>query len=1371
MKTPPRFIRRLALLMSALFILSPNTGNADSSGTVNPRRVRTKTTVHQIGPPQKAPESQSRQRTSVVSAAAHLSRSKRLREPARDPETQSRILSAKEILQGRVVRLDDLPAGSRKRVESKLAHQVPPQSIVAASFVVTSTADDGDSDLGDDIVDPPTLRAAIQNVNAGKISSIYFASTLSLITPQSALPGITKACFINGVAAGGNSIIIDGVDIPQSDIADFPGFDFAAADTCWIINVEIRNFPDGGIVSNASMLYVQDCTIHDNNEGGIIGFAGDMLIGSNDSQHGNYIFNNFDTTLTGYASNGEGIYLNQCSATIMNNWIGVYWNGTNSIPAGNKFGIQFENAGYNDILYNVISANLYSGFTSPSSGWGGGNMIYGNYIGINYEGTAGFGNQGYEYGGAGIWLAGSQEAPDTIWNNVISGNGYDGINISFSNHHSIKGNLIGLDAAGADTVANGRYGMYLNGTGIEVAENYVAGNVDAGLMAAGVDSLWVHHNYFGYGLDGSSQPVPDDNIYSYQATNSDFENNSIGGAVYGGIRLISNACYNNSIYNNWIGADYDGTGSHPNQYGIYLYNGTYNNEIRDNVVVFNTQGIVLKVSSTPASVVPCHDNTIAGNLVGILEDSLGNGGNEEDGILLIHSVDNTIGGTDILDQNFVGFNGWSGIRLDDQSNRNHIYNNVVGLNAHGELAGNLADGIDIVDSDSNSVGHKDPPMGNIISGNGESGVLVLKDKLDSFPMDNSIMANLIGTSFNGREIRANSNNGVHFIDARFNNIGVPEEGLGNVISGNGYVGVYIEGDSSRYNTVRNNIVGLNADLDGVVPNYYTGIFIDRSQADSIGGPSATGPGRPMGNIIAGNNKDGLYLYSDPPPDHSYYPIWTVVQSNQFGYISTSNFSMFGNAYTGLTLYNVGRVQVGGRWGIEGNDFQFNGWGTYIGSASDGHSMYDNIMGNNFANNLHAAVQIDSTFEVVIGDTAENSTSESLLANQFSSNERGVLIDTDARYVDVGANSFVNHKVAAVDIGWDGVTKNDTLDLDDGPNGMTNYPVLTKVFINAGNQLAVEGWLSAASNQTYTLRFYESDSYGKSGYGEGAWSFGTWKVTTNSAGFVSFQATFPNTAALPGSYITATATDMYEYYNYAHETSEFSAALLYPAADYAAIKAAEPVVPDTIPPGTDFDFSLTLNNDGDAAVNSLTLSDTLGAGLTVTRVTSSAGSATFSDSTVMVAVSNLGSGQAVNVTLSLHTGTADFSDIMLTVATDPPLLRPADAIFSHHIVIGNPVVSTEDPAASLPKRYALQSIYPNPFNPSTTVLVALPERASLTLNVYNLLGRQVATIASGEYDAGVRKFTLDGSALASGVYFVNARVPGKLNQLRRIVLLK
>jgi Secretion system C-terminal sorting domain len=91
-------------------------------------------------------------------------------------------------------------------------------------------------------------------------------------------------------------------------------------------------------------------------------------------------------------------------------------------------------------------------------------------------------------------------------------------------------------------------------------------------------------------------------------------------------------------------------------------------------------------------------------------------------------------------------------------------------------------------------------------------------------------------------------------------------------------------------------------------------------------------------------------------------------------------------------------------------------------------------------------------------------------------------------------------------------------------------------------------------------------------------------------------------------------------------------------------------------------------------------------------------------------------------------------------------------------------------AAVPNEFEMGSAYPNPFNPSTTFSVILPESAELTVAVFNVAGQQVATIASGQLNAGSHSLTFDASDLSGGVYFVQASASG-WSAVQKVVLMK
>ncbi|MCB0720090.1 MAG: T9SS type A sorting domain-containing protein [Bacteroidetes bacterium] len=83
---------------------------------------------------------------------------------------------------------------------------------------------------------------------------------------------------------------------------------------------------------------------------------------------------------------------------------------------------------------------------------------------------------------------------------------------------------------------------------------------------------------------------------------------------------------------------------------------------------------------------------------------------------------------------------------------------------------------------------------------------------------------------------------------------------------------------------------------------------------------------------------------------------------------------------------------------------------------------------------------------------------------------------------------------------------------------------------------------------------------------------------------------------------------------------------------------------------------------------------------------------------------------------------------------------------------------------------LRQNYPNPFNAVTTIDVEQPERGRLRLEVFDLLGRKVATLADGDFPKGNHSFRFDGSELAPGIYAYRA-VAGKSIASRQMVVIR
>ncbi len=83
---------------------------------------------------------------------------------------------------------------------------------------------------------------------------------------------------------------------------------------------------------------------------------------------------------------------------------------------------------------------------------------------------------------------------------------------------------------------------------------------------------------------------------------------------------------------------------------------------------------------------------------------------------------------------------------------------------------------------------------------------------------------------------------------------------------------------------------------------------------------------------------------------------------------------------------------------------------------------------------------------------------------------------------------------------------------------------------------------------------------------------------------------------------------------------------------------------------------------------------------------------------------------------------------------------------------------------------LDRIYPNPFNSSAMIRYSVPEASSVTVTMYDVLGRRVAAVVSSHMQAGTYTCTLDAGELADGVYFLRLQA-GVHSDMRKVVILK
>jgi len=122
-------------------------------------------------------------------------------------------------------------------------------------------------------------------------------------------------------------------------------------------------------------------------------------------------------------------------------------------------------------------------------------------------------------------------------------------------------------------------------------------------------------------------------------------------------------------------------------------------------------------------------------------------------------------------------------------------------------------------------------------------------------------------------------------------------------------------------------------------------------------------------------------------------------------------------------------------------------------------------------------------------------------------------------------------------------------------------------------------------------------------------------------------------------------------------------------------------------------------------------------------------------------------------------------------------NPAAELSKFNVVVGKKeAVQEKLSSLTLPKEFALGPNYPNPFNPTTTIPIAIPAAAEVKLKIYNLLGAEVKTIYDGTIEAGRYWFNWDGrneagSQVTTGVYLYRLSTSTGATLLGKMILLR
>jgi hypothetical protein len=357
--------------------------------------------------------------------------------------------------------------------------------------------------------------------------------------------------------------------------------------------------------------------------------------------------------------------------------------------------------------------------------------------------------------------------------NVISGNRLSGISLfgMASSGNVVQGNTIGTDAGGHSAVRNFQDGVLLTGA---------------------IDNLLG-------GTDGAAR-------------------NLISGNAGDGIAIVNAGASGdgsgNMIEGNTIGTDVSGTDRLANSGdGIAI---TQTTSIQIGGTSARARNLISGNAGNGVSIAGSSGISIVGNSIGIDATGTQPVPNGNDGVLLDASPNNVIGGTDPGAGNVISGNAVAGVEIQNPASLgNSVLGNIIGPDVSGMAlvrnatsTGNLV-GVYINGAPSNIIGGTLPEARNLISGNSRpdaSGIGI--QILGVGASNNIVMGNDIGTDKSGTKPLGNDT-GVYIGGVSDNVIGGTSSAAGNLISGNGKIGVYLFGNGANGNQILGNLIGLD----------------------------------------------------------------------------------------------------------------------------------------------------------------------------------------------------------------------------------------------------------------------------------------------------------------------------------------------------------------------------------------------------------------------------------------------------------------------------------------------------------------------------------------------------------------------------------
>jgi parallel beta-helix repeat protein len=841
-------------------------------------------------------------------------------------------------------------------------------------------------------------------------------------------------------------------------------------------------------------------------EGCDIGVASDGLKGVGNAGDGVLITLASGNTVGGSASGSQNIISGNGNAqvelaasgnVVAGSFIGLGADGMSTVTgtiSGSHLGILISGSANTIGGATAASGNLISGNDFGISLVGPGadfNVIEQNDIGTDVSTTIKVGNN--------LGIRGQGETNTTILNNVISGNAIGGLFLTDGGFNFLSGNLIGTDQTGLSPVGNGGYGIELvaeTGDVIGAASpakgNVISANKGTGLVIVASNLVSVVDNIIGLGGSGLVTAKATGNGLDGIDISGTTRNTTIGGLTSGSGNLITSnggsgifiqsPASVTTVEGNLVGTDSTGAAGPGNgKYGVWA-NGAPVILVR-NVISQNlgAAGVLLQQES---------GSTVQGNLIG----NFAGKGNAGIGLWLFNASGNTIGGTSPSTVNIISGNVTFGISVSNGSSGNLIEGNWIGLNSTAGVGQGNATGIGVSDSPGTTIGGTAAGASNLIGGNslygisvtgalstgtqivsnivgltanattvdangagiglfGAIGVLIQQNILSANTSDgvlivngsgDVIVGNLIGTDGSGTLARPNGHAGVQNSGASGTVIGGLTAAARNVISGNAFLGVQVDGAGSTGVVIEGNYIGVDVTGAKTLGNTVEGVFV-ASPGVLIGGSMASGR-----NVIGGSGFYGVHLAAGSSG--------STVAGNFIG-LDATGLHAAADAVTGVFLDGATGVLVGG---------PVAGWANFI----TGSGTADVELANGATGNL-----VEGNF---IGTDATG-------LNALSAAPFGIAIlsapaNTIGGTVAFTANELLGHSIAAILISGASSSGNLVVGNLIGPGniGSSNKANFYSVYISGAPNNTIGGTAKGHANIIRGNKFNQILVFGASG---------------------------------------------------------------------------------------------------------------------------------------------------------------------------------------------------------------------------------------------------------------------------------------------------